>query len=315
MFDPLTQSKLSAQLEGGVSPLTYFKSKLVSGGVVAIGEAHWYGDLFEKMTDVLLDSELDGTFSHLFIEFGNAKHQDLIDNYLAGQTITDTELAAVWLDSVAFPAWMHPCYGEFFQKLRAVNSKRKVPIKIVLTEPSFNWQDIKHSRELSKLNAQRDQALVEGVEKQTLESDLGVVVLVGARHILKSSSALAFMSKHKNKSFGNLAKQAFGERYVSVWPHILPEALNVPAHGIYSIAYPLLNKRSFLDLIPKKPPLNPYAFINLDELIDAYWYLGPQTRQLDTTEASIPPMWKLRLEQRLPLINERQQRVVKKVIK
>ncbi|MBT0321379.1 hypothetical protein HAR99_13775, partial [Vibrio campbellii] len=68
MFDSSTQSRSNAQLEGMISPLTFFKAKLESGAILAIGEAHWYGELFEKMTDVLLDAELDGMFSHLFIE-------------------------------------------------------------------------------------------------------------------------------------------------------------------------------------------------------------------------------------------------------
>ena len=45
-----------------------------------------------------------------------------------------------------------------------------------------------------------------------------------------------------------------------------------------------------------------------------YWYLGPQTRQLDAKGVTVPPMWKALLEQRLPLVNARQQMVIKKVI-
>ncbi|YCO02860.1 hypothetical protein ACB087_20800 [Vibrio sp. VNB-15] len=312
MFDSTVQSTPSAALEGMISPLTFIQSKLASGMVLAIGEAHWYADLFEQITSVLIDPELDGVFTHLFIEFGNAKHQALLNNYLLGEAVTDAELAAVWLDSVAFPAWMHPCYGQFFQRLRAANTKRRTPIKVVLTEPSFNWQDIQHASELGKLNAQRDQALVDGVEKQQQKQEQGIVVLVGARHIIKCSPALGFMSKHK--TFGDLAKQRLGERYVSVWPHILPNELEATEHGIYSTAQPQLSKKSFLDLIPKKPPVNPYAFASLDKLVDAYWYLGPQTRQLDAKGVSVPQMWKARLEQRLSLVNERQQMVIKKVI-
>ncbi|BFN32036.1 hypothetical protein VHTUMSATKI_22310 [Vibrio harveyi] len=312
MFDTSTKAKTKDLLEGAVSSLAFLKSKLNAGSVVAIGEAHWFSELFEKITEALLAPELDGSFSHLFIEFGNAKHQALLNNYLSGETVTQAELAAVWLDSVAFPAWLHPCYGAFFERVRAVNSTRKVPIKIVLTEPSFSWEDIQHSKELAKLSAQRDQALAEGVEKQTSKCGLGVVVLVGARHILKCSPMLGFMAKHS--TFGELAKHKFGEQYVSVWPHILSSELNAPEHGIYPTDQPLLKQRSFLELIPKKPPVNPYAFTCLDELVDAYWYLGPQTRQLDTVGISIPQMWKWRLEQRLPLVNERQQMVIKKVI-
>lgn len=312
MFDSSTQAKSNTQLEGMISPLTFLKTKLASGCVVAIGEAHWYAELFEQMTNTLLNPELDGVFSHLFIEFGNAKHQALLNNYLMGEAVTYAELAAVWLDSVAFPAWMHPCYGDFFKRLRAANAQRKVPIKVVLTEPSFHWQDITHAGELVKLNAQRDQALVEGVEKQLTKNEQGVVVLVGARHILKRSPTLGFMSKHK--TFGDLAKQKFADRYVSVWPHILPTDLDETEHGIYATTQPQLSKKSFLDLIPKKPPVNPYAFISLDKLVDAYWYLGAQSRQLNAQGVSVPQMWKSRLEQRLPLVNERQQMVIKKVI-
>lgn len=84
MFDSSTQAKSNAQLEGMISPLTFLKTKLASGCVVAIGEAHWYAELFEQMTNTLLNPELDGVFSHLFIEFGNAKHQALLNNYLMG---------------------------------------------------------------------------------------------------------------------------------------------------------------------------------------------------------------------------------------
>ncbi|MCC8252769.1 hypothetical protein [Vibrio campbellii] len=312
MFDSSTQSRSNAQLEGMISPLTFFKAKLEAGAILAIGEAHWYGELFEKMTDVLLDAELDGVFSHLFIEFGNAKHQALLNNYLMGEMVTDAELAAVWLDSVAFPAWLHPCYGQFFQRLRAANPQRKVPINVVLTEPAFQWQDIAHAGESAKINAQRDQALVDGVEKQAVKGDRGVVVLVGARHILKRSPTLGFMAKHK--TFGDLAQQKFAQRYVSVWPHILTSEFSHTEHGIYATTQPKLSQKSFLDLIPKKPPVNPYAFISLDKLVDAYWYLGPQRRQLDAQGVNVPLMWKSRLEQRLPLVNERQQMVIKKVI-
>ena len=312
MFDSTAQSKPSAMLEGMISPLTFFKNKLESGAILALGEAHWYADLFEQMTDVLLDPQLDGAFTHLFIEFGNAKHQALLNNYLLGEAVTDTELAAVWLDSIAFPAWMHPCYGQFFHRLRAANAERNVPIKVVLTEPSFNWQAIQHPSELSKLNAQRDQALVDGVEKLQQKQAQSVVVLVGARHILKRSPTLGFMSKHK--TFGDLAKQKFGEQYVSVWPHILPSEWGSTERGIYTTTQPHLKNKSFLDIIPKKPPVNPYAFTSLEQLVDAYWYLGPQTRQLDAKGVTVPPMWKALLEQRLPLVNARQQMVIKKVI-
>ncbi|CAH0524002.1 hypothetical protein CTH30272_00154 [Allocatenococcus thiocycli] len=299
--------------EGSISPLTFFKGKLESGSVLAIGEAHWYADLFEQMTQVLLSTELDGVFTHLFVEFGNAKHQKMLDDYLSGGDISDDELAAVWLDSIAFPAWMHPCYGEFFRRLKQANAQRNTPIKVVLTEPPFDWQELRHPSQLAQLNAERDQALVEGIEVIKRQNDKGVVVLVGARHILKRSPTFGSTRHHP---FGVLAAQRFGVQYVSVWPHMLPTTLEQDSLelGIYSTQQPRFSQMNFANLVPNKPTVNPYSETPVDQLVDAYWYLGPQTRQLSAAGVEIPQKWKAQLKKRLPLVNQRQRVVIQKVI-
>ncbi len=299
--------------EGSISPLTFFRDKLKSGAVVAIGEAHWYVELFEQMTQVLLSPELDGAFSHLFVEFGNAKHQALLNDYLKGKEISEDELAAVWLDSIAFPAWLHPCYGDFFRRLKTANRSRKTPIEVVLTEPAFDWKDIEHATQLAKLNAERDQALLDGIERIKKNTAQGVVVLVGARHILKCSPVSGPAHHHP---FGVLAGQNFGGQYVSVWPHIratVPEPDNA-AYGVYSSQQPAFRQMSFTDLVPNNPPVNPYPGISVALLVDAYWYLGVQSRQLDAAGVDIPVVWKARLKQRLLFVNERQSMVIQKVI-
>ncbi|MGY0616276.1 hypothetical protein [Vibrio sp. FJH11] len=313
MFDSGNSLVPAIKWEGMISPLTFFKDKLESGAVLAIGEAHWYADLFQQMTQILLAPELDGVLTHLFVEFGNAGHQALLSDYLGGKDIPEDDLAAVWLDSIAFPAWMHPCYGEFFRRLKQVNTSRKTPIEVVLTEPSFNWHEINHPSQLAQLNAERDQALVEGIGRVKNSCAQGVVALIGARHILKRSPAFGLI---RHKPFGELATQRFGESYVSVWPHMLSTTLEQgnTEYGIYSTQQPMLSQKSFVDLLPNKPTVNPYAEISVAQLVDAYWFLGPQNRQLDAAGVEVPPMWKARLKQRLPLVNERQRMVIKKVI-
>ncbi|MDV6253041.1 hypothetical protein [Vibrio sp. EA2] len=299
--------------EGSISPLTFFKDKLDSGAILTIGEAHWYAELFEQITKSLLSPELDGVFTHLFVEFGNAKHQAMLTDYLAGRDISDDELAAVWLDSIAFPAWLHPCYGEFFRRLKLANMSRQTPLEVVLTEPAFNWQEIGHSTQLAQLNAERDQALVESIGNIKRNGASGIVVLVGARHILKRSPTFGSTRHHP---FGVLAEQKFGEHYVSVWPHMLPTPLEGSSveHAIYPTQQPVFSNMSFVDLLPNKPTVNPYAETSVDQLVDAYWYSGPQGRQLDASCVEVSPIWKERLRKRLPLVNERQRMVIEKII-
>ncbi len=299
--------------EGSSSPLTFFRDKLESGAVVAIGEAHWYADLFGQITQVLLSPGLDGVFSRLFVEFGNVRHQAMLNDYLNGKEISEDELAAVWLDSIAFPAWLHPCYGDFFRRLKEANLTRKTPIEVILTEPEFNWQDIEHPAQLAGLNAGRDQALLEGICRAKENTEQGVVVLVGARHILKCSPTLG-PSRHQ--PFGVLAAKRFGKQYVSVWPHMLPTACEQEnaAYGVYSTQQPAFNRMSFTDLVPNSPPVNPYPEVSVAQMVDAYWYFGPQSRQLNAVGIEIPQVWKARLKQRLPLVNERQSMVIRKVI-
>ncbi|CAE6891253.1 hypothetical protein ACOMICROBIO_FLGHMIGD_00870 [Vibrio sp. B1FLJ16] len=299
--------------EGSLSPLTFFRGKLESGAVLAIGEAHWYVGLFEQMTQVLLSPELDGVFSYLFVEFGNAKHQALLNDYLRGKAISEDELAAVWLDSIAFPAWLHPCYGEFFRRLKEANRSRKTPLEVILTEPAFNWQDIDNPAQLARLNVGRDQAFLDGIRRVKKATGQGVVVLVGARHIIKCSPV---SGPALHQPFGVLAGQMFVEQYVSVWPHMLPTELDPDnaTYGVYSTQQPAFSQMSFVDLVPNRLPVNPYPDISVAQLIDAYWYLGPQCRKLDAAGIDIPQVWKARLKQRLPLVNERQSTVIQKVI-
>ncbi len=296
--------------EGSLSPQVFLKGKLESGAVVAIGEAHWYADLFEQMTQALLSPDLDGVFRQLFVEFGNAKHQALLNDYLNEKAVSEQDLAAVWFDSIAFPAWLHPCYGDFFRRLKQANRTRKTPIEVVLTEPAFNWQEISHPAQLTKLNANRDQALLDGIDRVKQSAAQGVVVLIGARHILKRPPMLA---SARHQPFGVLAEQKFGDHYVAVWPHMLPAELEQDC-GVYCTKQAELRQMSFADLVPNSLTVNPYGDTSLDQLVDAYWYLGEQTRQLDTSGIEIPQQWKARLKQRLALVNERQSMVIQKVI-
>lgn len=298
--------------------LSYIKQSLANNTVLAIGEAHWFSELFTALSDCLLDPQLDGAFTHLFVEFGNSKHQTLLNSYLAGEAVSEAELATIWLDSVAFPAWLHPCYGHFFQQVREVNALRQYPIRVLLTEPEFDWNKVTSTAQLKRINAQRDQALLDAIQHQQQNSDQGVIVLLGARHIVKRSPVLGRFSKYK--TFGDLAHQAFSKRYICIWPHMLSDNLEtkfgggLTEQGIYQVGDSPLGKTSFVEVLPQKPRINPYGFTTLDKLIDAYWYLGPQTRRLDPSIVMVTKEWRQHFERRLPYLSEGQKRLVSGLI-
>ncbi|MEI8599034.1 hypothetical protein P4S64_19775 [Vibrio sp. M60_M31a] len=130
-------------------------------------------------------------------------------------------------------------------------------------------------------SAERDQALAEGIEVIKRQND-SVVVLVGARHILKRSPLHLASTRHH--PLGVLAAQRFGVQYVSVWPHMLPTTLEQDSLelGIYSTQQPKgLARMNFADLVPNKTyGVNPYSETPADSAGGCLLVFSPQPWQL-----------------------------------
>jgi hypothetical protein len=71
--------------------------------IVAIGDDHGLAQSLDFYAAVVRDPRFATDVGNLVVEFGGAAHQDVLDRYLAGETVPYTELRKVWTDVVSGP--------------------------------------------------------------------------------------------------------------------------------------------------------------------------------------------------------------------
>src|SRR5262245_37286786 len=64
--------------------------------IVALGEIHWLLNEHEFIAALIKHPAFANKVNDIVVEFGNAKYQSIMDRYIAGETIADTELQKVW---------------------------------------------------------------------------------------------------------------------------------------------------------------------------------------------------------------------------
>ena len=110
--------------------------------VVALGDAHGLAVQMAFYTTVVRDRRFARDVRNLVVEFGAASQQQVIDRYVAGETVPYVELREVWNDTVG---WVPPPaligFAKFFAAVRDVNkslpANRK--IKVWLGGPPLDW--------------------------------------------------------------------------------------------------------------------------------------------------------------------------------
>ena len=110
--------------------------------VVALGDAHGLAAQMDFYTAVVRDPRFARDVRNLVVEFGASSQQQVIDRYLAGETVPYVELRKVWNDTVG---WAPPPalvgFAKFFAAVRDLNKSlpRNRRIKIWLGEPPLDW--------------------------------------------------------------------------------------------------------------------------------------------------------------------------------
>ncbi|PAJ75455.1 hypothetical protein CJF42_04770 [Pseudoalteromonas sp. NBT06-2] len=309
----------SKQIGSVQDPIKVIEQSLKQKKIIGLGEAHWFQKLFNQLSQLILAPEIESLFSDIVVECGNSKHQNLLDDFISGKEVAPEELQSIWLDSIVFPAWLPPQYGDLFYQIRKANFKRTTPIKVHLTEPSFEWQDIKSKAEFIKINGNRDFALFEYVKKNLLQENKAAIVLVGARHLLKSEVSNRPIKSHA--SFGQLMHKNYPDKLLSIWPHILTEPpawvkdkSHSQRYGYFDTQNREIKNITFDEIAPVKPMFNLFSSAKLSSLVDGYLYLGVQERELSISPHLYNTKWCKKMAQRQKFLNQKQQMIVKKVI-
>ena len=256
--------------------------------LVGIGESHDLQDHHDALQLLLTDPRLPEVVDDIVVEFGNARYQDTIDRFIAGQPVADAELRAVWRDTTQSPreTWDAPVYQQFFRTVRAVNWARAggSQIRVLLGDPPIDWAAVTDGSGIFGFLAQRDAHAASVVEQQVLAKGRRALVCYGAGHLVHSGPGLRVPP-----GLASIIEQRTGERMYTIKDLVPPGAdadglagqlsryprgAVIPASGTWLGS---ADAGLFFHVIafgPDGARFNPFDGVPLGSLQDAGLYLG-----------------------------------------
>jgi hypothetical protein len=288
---------------------------------VALGEAHWLQQEADFVAHLIRHPLFHRTVPIIVVEFGNAYYQPMIDRFITGESITDTELRRVWRNvGGAGHAFESPIYAQFFHSVRALN--QTLPpvqhLRVLLGDPPIDGQTGQRNPAMwSGLNP-RDAYYAMVVERHILAHGQRALLIAGGGHFTRISDAAA----HEGNVVQRLELKYPGTVFV-VLPHVIfDETMAVRQDEVLDLetrlaAWPIpalatirgtwlgeldayLHCDNVAQIIESDgserlvrvpyigPDGVPVSEVRLSEMVDALLYLGPQHRLTFTPPARRP---------------------------
>lgn len=260
--------------------------------LVALGEVHGSQDEADFITALLHHPAFPATVQVIVVEVGNARHQAVVDRFVAGEPIAARDLRPVWRD---FFGWGFdtPIYEQFFRTVRAIN--RTLPLaqrlRVLLGDPPVDWSQI-HFTKLEDTHPwmeQRDAHYTEVVETQVLAPGYHGLLIAGLAHFARDW-AVELQSPAPVNTVQRLERKQPGSVHI-VFPHLgfgaetnalEPYLLDWPIPSLVSLRTTWLGELGaalhFDNFTPagvEPPPLKPG--FSLGQMADSYLYLGPRS--------------------------------------
>jgi hypothetical protein len=256
--------------------------------VVALGETHGVQELADFIVALLHHPQFPAAAQAIVVEFGNARHQPLLDRFVDGEPIAGADLRWVWRDLLSAPTADAPIYENFFRTVRAIN--RALPaerrIRVVLGDPPIDWQHI-HSMDDVRPFLERELHLAGAVE-QAIARYRRALFIAGIGHVVRASlprwtphgpddrTAVRIVeAKHPGSVYIIVPHVGFGTRNAELEPQLaewpIPALLPARESWIGALS-PNLLFAAGMDWGGQ----DPYVHVTLADVADAYLYLGPR---------------------------------------
>ncbi|NTS75780.1 hypothetical protein HR060_02780 [Catenovulum sp. SM1970] len=258
--------------------------------IVAMGDAHFYDEVMQGITAMITTADFADKVQHIVIEFGNAKYQALLDQYLSGADISEQEVSQVWRETLYFTAWTPDVYANFFSQVRRFNQTQKHThqLKVTLAEAAFSWSDIQTSQAWRTLADDKVNGFEQLIKKRVRNEK--ALFIFGAFHTLKLDGALKPNLAIKDWPLMTRIAHHKPNQIYTVWPVIQPALMQAIHQAQPSLSNAIIDLKTsplahheFAALMPKaRVKLSQMNARNATtaELFDGMFYVGPTERKM-----------------------------------
>jgi hypothetical protein len=246
------------------------------------------------------DDRFSDVVDDIVVEFGTARYQRVMDEFIAGEPVDPTQLRRAWQDTtVVTSVWDRPIYEEFFRAIRDVNLVRPPEhrVRVLLGDAPIDWRTIKTYDDQRRWGIRKGPHAADLIRKEVIGKRRKALVIWGDSgfqgrrtgdgrmiiNILEGRSTRARVFTIAT-SFDFLAK-------------VHDDARRWPVPSIVSIPGTVIGARPLAWFYPI-PPAKGWNTLTMEDTFDALLYFGdvrPTTSLLDPNLCADADYMRMRL--------------------
>jgi hypothetical protein len=249
--------------------------------IVALGVSHTDED-DEFAVAVVRDPRFAKTVRNVVVECGNSLYQPVLDRYIAGEDVPIAQLQLVWRNTTqVYGPCTDPHHKDLLDAVREVN--RSLPadrrIRVLAGDPPIDWANV-HTHDEFMCFGRRDDTITSVIETQVLAKHQNALLFFGGLHVFRRHSDLVpsptvterLEQAHPHSTYvfmTNNPGSAELDRRLASWAD--PSAAVLRDTWLGAMA-----ADDFAgDTLIRGKPVKPWPGLKLQDMADAYLYLGP----------------------------------------
>ena len=153
--------------------------------LVALSEMHGNTDTKDFLAHLIRQPGFAGKVNDIVIEFGNARYQDVLDRYIAGNEVDRQSLKRLWEETTQVSdIWSLPMYEEILADIRAANQNLPPArrFRVLAGDPPIDWSQVTSPAD-DDMNDWRDAHYAWVVEHRVRDLGRTALLFVGGAHI------------------------------------------------------------------------------------------------------------------------------------
>jgi hypothetical protein len=191
-----------------------------SHAIVMLGHPHGNEQKARFHLALVRDPRFAEVVNDIVDEGGNSRYQGVIDRFVRGDDVPDSELRRVWEDGILVDTTCClPMYEELYRTVRELNRAlpRARQIRVLLGEPPIDWDQVRSYADIGAWEQQRDTHAASVIKREVLSKGRRALVLYGEMHAQRRSERTNFETA---SDLGAILEADGTTRIFNIWPQI-----------------------------------------------------------------------------------------------
>jgi hypothetical protein len=283
--------------------------------IVGMGEAHGAKDKDDLILSLIRNPAFLEKVTDIAVECGNSLYQPILDRYIAGEDVSFSEVQKVWRNTTQEMCGWSGFFEQFFPLMRAVN--QKLPpgkrLRVLACDPPIDWDQIKNYNERWKFD--RDGSIAAVIEKEVLAKHRKALMLFGDLHLMHATEKSAVSLYEKDYPNVTFAISELGSFDTDVPTLSDSPFATWPFPSIAKTKGTWLGALDLSSFYPKQVSIDKDCNLHtvdypkdmqkpMEELFDAFLYLGPQDLRLKEplpADIALDMSYRMELQRRIAL--------------